>query len=63
VRRVVDKPKPGPADPFGPNAEGAISIHQMYEAFLEAGFAQDQAFELTRTAMAIALRKTGTSDD
>ena len=61
---MVDKSKDEPPpDPFGPMAEAAVGIHSMYEAFKEAGFADEQAFELTRTAMAIGLRKTGNSND
>jgi hypothetical protein len=60
---MVGKPKEGPDDPFGPIAEAAVGIHSMYEAFKDAGFAADQAFELARTVMAVALRKTGNTDE
>jgi hypothetical protein len=32
----------------------AVQIHELYHSFIEAGFAPDQAFELTRTLLGAA---------
>ncbi|MFE2326103.1 hypothetical protein ACFXD5_19610 [Streptomyces sp. NPDC059385] len=42
-----------PADPITAMASAAIQIHEMYEAFVAAGFTEQQALELTKTALLI----------
>lgn len=36
----------GPDNPFGPLLDAAISMHQMYVNFVEAGFTEQQALYL-----------------
>jgi len=37
---MTDKPE----DPFTSTAAGAIGMHELYRAFVEAGFSEEQAF-------------------
>lgn len=34
-----------------PLAEGAAHIHEMYEAYIDAGFTEDRAFDLVTTIL------------
>jgi hypothetical protein len=51
----------GPKDPIGPMAEGAISTHELFKAYIAAGFTRREALEivigLCREAMRIAQGK------
>lgn len=40
-----------PADPITELAAAAVQLHELYEAFMEAGFTDRQALELVMTAM------------
>lgn len=35
-----------PADPIGPLAEAAISLHELFKAYIDAGFTEGQAMFL-----------------
>ncbi|TDU73492.1 hypothetical protein [Streptomyces sp. KS 21] len=40
-------------DPITAMAAAAVQLHEMYEAFVAAGFTEEQALELTKTALTI----------
>jgi hypothetical protein len=40
-----------PTDPITAMAAAAIQLHEMYEAFVAAGFTREQAFELTKATL------------
>jgi len=42
---------PEPNDPITVLAAGAAQLHEMYCAFISAGFPEEQAFELTKAAL------------
>ncbi|MFI0894882.1 hypothetical protein [Streptomyces sp. NPDC020983] len=46
-----------PADPMSALAEGAAQTHEMYEAYVRAGFTEDQAMQLTIAVLTTALIK------
>lgn len=54
-------PNEGPNDPIGPMAEGAISMHELFRAYMAAGFTRREALDivigLAREAMRIAQGK------
>lgn len=37
-----------PESPLTAMAEGAAQLHEMYTAYMEAGFSEDRAFDLVR---------------
>ena len=45
-----------PQDPFSALAEGAAQVHELYLAWLGAGFAPDQAIYLVATILAASMR-------
>ena len=47
-----------PADPVTALAEGAAQIHELFQAYLDAGFAADQALYLTGIVLRESLRRT-----
>lgn len=51
----------GPKDPIGPMAEGAISVHELFKAYIQAGFTRREALEivigLSREVMRIGMGK------
>lgn len=40
-----------PADPITELAAMAVQLHEAYTAYIEAGFAEAQAFELTKAIL------------
>lgn len=42
-----------PLDPVTDLAAVAVQLHEMYSAFVDAGFTADQALELTKAALLI----------
>lgn len=40
-----------PETDMTPLAEGAAHIHEMYEAYMQAGFTEGRAFELATTVL------------
>ena len=44
-----------PEEPLGQLAEGAIQMHTLYQAYVEAGFSETQALQLVLTILAGAL--------
>lgn len=40
-----------PDSPMTALAEGAAQIHEMYAAYMDAGFPEERAFDLVRTIM------------
>lgn len=42
-----------PVDPITAFAAAAVQLHEMFVAFVEAGFTEGQALELTKTALLI----------
>lgn len=40
-----------PIDPITAMAAAAVQLHELYEAFVEAGFSELQALQLTIAAM------------
>lgn len=42
-----------PVDPITAMAAAAVQLHEMYQAFVDAGFTEDQALELTKTALSL----------
>jgi hypothetical protein len=46
-----------PADPIGPFATVAMSIHQMMLEFLKAGFSDAQAYDLAKASLVASLMK------
>ena len=42
-----------PLDPITDLAAAAVQLHEMYSAFVAAGFTTEQALELTKTALLI----------
>lgn len=42
-----------PVDPITAFAAMAVQLHEMYEAFVGAGFTEEQALELTKATLAI----------
>lgn len=45
-----------PQDPLTGLAEAAISVHQLYCEYRDAGFTIEQAFELVKVVLATSLR-------
>jgi hypothetical protein len=56
----------GPNDPFNGQVHGlAISLHEMYQSFMEAGFTDDQAMAMVNQSLQTLLTISmmgGTSD-
>ena len=44
-----------PEEPLTPLAEGASQMHELYEAYVDAGFSQEQAFALILAVVQISL--------
>lgn len=44
------KPKPSPA-------EGAKAARELYDAYVQAGFTDEQAFELLKSVLTVGVRK------
>ena len=42
----------GPADPITTMLEAALSVHELFLAYQQAGFTEQQAFDLVRTTVA-----------
>ncbi|GAA1888291.1 hypothetical protein GCM10009837_07670 [Streptomyces durmitorensis] len=42
---------PDPEDPITELAAGAAQLHEVYLAYLDAGFTNDQAFDLTKAVL------------
>lgn len=40
-----------PADPITELAAAAVQLHELYSAYIEAGFSEAQAFELTKAIL------------
>lgn len=40
-----------PEDPLTELAAGAAQVHEMYLAYIQAGFTEQQAFELTKSIL------------
>jgi hypothetical protein len=44
---MANNPKdPNPSDPFGPLAEGAITTHELFKAYMTAGFTRREALDI-----------------
>lgn len=41
----------GPQLPFGVFTSAAVSLHEMKESFVDAGFTEDQAMDLVKTTI------------
>ncbi|MFI7010001.1 hypothetical protein [Streptomyces sp. NPDC050145] len=41
----------GPADPLTSLAEAAVALHELYESLRAAGFTEEQALDLVKSAM------------
>ena len=50
---------PEPTDPITELAVGAAQLHEVYLAYLEAGFTEHQSFELVKTLLATSLGHNG----
>lgn len=37
----------------------AHGLHELYRSYIEAGFSEEQAFELVKVALAIAAHRSG----
>ncbi|MGW7087525.1 hypothetical protein ACWGH2_29070 [Streptomyces sp. NPDC054871] len=46
---------PDPEDPITELAAGAVQLHEVYLAYLDAGFTHDQAFDLTKAVLLASL--------
>jgi hypothetical protein len=50
---------PDPTDPITELAAGAAQLHEVYLAYLEAGFTDTQAFELVKALLVHSLGGNG----
>lgn len=48
-----------PKSPFGPLSEGAISIHELMESYIEAGFTRDEAHALLCVILSATIQSGG----
>ncbi|SDL27970.1 hypothetical protein SAMN05421806_12536 [Streptomyces indicus] len=46
---------PQPEDPITQLAAAAVQLHEAYLAYVNAGFTEDQAFELTKAILVASL--------
>ncbi|WP_289009138.1 hypothetical protein [uncultured Thermomonospora sp.] len=46
-----------PQDPFTELAKAAIQLHELFKAFLDAGFTEPQAMQLVCTALTAGITK------
>ena len=51
-----DPKNDGPSDPFGPMALAAAGMHQIFLAYVEAGFTEPQALYLLGQMLAASVR-------
>jgi hypothetical protein len=49
----------GIEDPFSAVAEGAVQMHELYTAYMDAGFPEARAYDLVKTLLVM----TCSSDD
>jgi hypothetical protein len=54
------QPPAGPPDPFGPLAEGAVAVHNLFLAYVEAGFTEHQAIYIVGQMLAASIRGPAT---
>ncbi|CAM5625861.1 hypothetical protein STENM36S_08714 [Streptomyces tendae] len=50
---------PEPQDPITQLAAVAVQLHELYEAYLAAGFTEAQAFELVKVTLAASVGGAG----
>lgn len=50
-------------EPMTQLAENAVQLHEMYLSYVEAGFRDDQAFDLVKTVLIVTLENTQIDDD
>ena len=49
-----------PTDPMSNILTGAVSMHEMYKAYVKAGFSKSQAMQLVATALrAVIMKENG----
>lgn len=58
----MDEPT-GQPEPFTKLQEMAVQMHELFSAYMGAGFSCAEAFELVRTALAATLRGPTPSED
>lgn len=47
----------GPADPITTLLEGAITVHELFQAYQAGGFTEQQAFALVQTILAASVTR------
>lgn len=50
-------------EPMTALAENAVQLHELYMAYLEAGFPEDRAYDLTKTLMILHIQSVCDDDD
>jgi hypothetical protein len=50
---------PEPQDPITQLAAAAVQLHELYEAYLSAGFTEAQALELVKATLAASVGGAG----
>ncbi|WP_416476915.1 hypothetical protein [Streptomyces sp. LKA04] len=50
---------PEPQDPITQLVAVAVQLHELYEAYLSAGFTEAQAFELVKVTLAASMGGAG----
>lgn len=52
-----------PESPMTDLAQGAAQLHEMYSAYLDAGFTEQRAFDLIQLVLDRILESAGDDDD
>ncbi|WP_187285092.1 hypothetical protein [Streptomyces sp. OR43] len=47
---------PEPSDPMTALAAAAAQVHELYRSYMDAGFTEQQALELTKAVLAAGVR-------
>lgn len=50
-------------EPLTQLAENAIQLHEMYLSYVQAGFRDDQAFDLVKTVLVVTLENMHYAED
>lgn len=48
-----------PSDPITQMAAGAVSTHEMFTSYVEAGFTEEQALALVQSILAAVIARIG----
>ncbi|MHC3450747.1 hypothetical protein [Streptomyces prasinus] len=46
-----------PEDPITQLAAAAVQLHELYDSYIEAGFTEAQAFELTKATLIASISR------